>query len=638
MRLVEPLFLGARTASSRVLFGPIVTNLGDDQRTFTARHLAFYAARARGGAGIVVTEGASVHPSDWPYERAPLADRCGDGWAAIAAGCHDHGALLVASLDHAGGQGSSAHSQRELWAPSAVPEVNTREVPKWMEDDDIAAVVDGFGHAAKLAADAGCDGVEVNAGQHSLIRQFLSGLTNHRGDQWADRAHLADRVLQRVRAEAGPDLLVGLRLSCDELAPWAGITPDQAPALAARLVAGGVDYLVVTRGSIYTADKTRADWHEPAGATIALARAVRGMLARHGEAGTAVFAQGSIVDVHQAEAALHPAGGAAAVDGVEMTRAMLADPDLVAKVRGGRADRVRPCTRCNQTCQVRDPRNPIITCVGEPSTGHETDDPDWYAPAAPRRSVTVLGAGPAGLEVGRVAALRGHAVTIVDTADRVGGIAACAGPHEPLVRWLAAEAQHAGASIRTGWSGEPPAADVVVQCTGSVAGEPTYTIDTGATIVDVAELRRGRAALPAEGDVVIHDPIGGPIGVALAEELGRRAILVTPDHIAGNELSRSGDLAPANVRLAQAGVRIERRTILRHAGADHVTVEHRFSGERRDLHVAAVVDCGFRLPGPPIERAALAAGDCVAPRTVHEAILEGRRAALAVDRAPGRPR
>ena len=130
------------------MFGPHVTNLADDDRRFTDRHTQYYARRAMGGAGIIVTEGASVHSSDWPYERAPLAERCGEGWAAIVEWCHLHESLVIASLDHAGGQGSSAYNQAPLWAPSRVPEVNSREVPKWMEVEDIEAVLAGFGAAA----------------------------------------------------------------------------------------------------------------------------------------------------------------------------------------------------------------------------------------------------------------------------------------------------------------------------------------------------------------------------------------------------------------------------------------------------------------------------------------------------------
>ena len=617
MRLLTPLGLGPRTAPNRVFFGPHVTNLGDDDRRYTARHVAYYERRARGGCGTIVVEGASVHESDWPYERAPLAARAGEGWSAITTACGGHGAIVIASLDHAGGQGSSAYSQAPLWAPSRVPEVVTREVPKWMEPDDIAAVVAGFAEAARIARDAGCDGVEVNAGQHSLVRQFLSGLTNHRDDEWgADRLRLARDVIAAVRSAVGPARVVGLRLSGDELAPWAGITPEMAPDIATALVAEGVDYVVVVRGAIFSAEQTRPDFHQPAGFNAELAAAVAGAI------GVPVILQGSVADTALAESVLD---GPCA--GVEMTRAQIADPDLVAKLRANAPERIRPCTRCNQTCQVRDVRNPLVTCIGEPSSGHETEDPDWYMPAATRRSVVVVGGGPAGLETARVAAIRGHAVTLVERASRLGGLAAVAGPNEPLVSWLGREITRLGVDVRLAATEVPDGADAVIQCTGSVAGRREYEVGADAVVVDVAELRRGEAELPAEGDVVVFDPVGGPIGVALAEELGARAVLVTQDHIAGNELSRTGDLAPANGRLARAGVRIERRTLLRAVRPGEAEVEDRFTGTRRTIPCAAVVDCGFRLPDEPLPGATAQAGDCVAPRTVHEAILEGRRVA-----------
>jgi 2,4-dienoyl-CoA reductase (NADPH2) len=170
----------------------------------------------------------------------------------------------------------------------------------------------------------------------------------------------------------------------------------------------------------------------------------------------------------------------------------------------------------------------------------------------------------------------------------------------------------------------------VVQCTGSIPGWRDYEVAGGAGVLDVADVRRGAVALPADGDIVVFDPIGGPIGVALAEELGERAVLVTQDHIAGNELSRTGDLAPANARLARAGVRVERRTLLRVVRGGEVEVEDRFSGARRVIACGAVVDCGYRLPDEPLPGATAQAGDCVAPRTVHEAILDGRRVALSL--------
>lgn len=611
------------------MFGPHVTNLGDDDRRLTDRHVAYYARRAAGGAGMIVVEGASVHSSDWPYERAPLAERCADGWAAIAAACRAHGALVIASLDHAGGQGSSAYSQAPLWAPSRVPEVNSREVPKWMEADDIAAVVAGFGAAAALAVASGCDGVEINAGQHSLVRQFLSGLTNHRGDEWGtDRLLFARQVITAVRA-AAPDAILGLRLSCDELAPWAGITPEMAPAIAAELVgdpAARIDYVVVTRGAIFSAEKTRPDFHEPTGFNIGVCRDVRTAVQQTG-ADVAVLLQGSVVEWGQAEWAIDDG----VCDAVEMTRAQIADPDLVARVRSGEADRIRPCIRCNQTCQVRDARNPIVSCVVEPSAGHEGDDPDWYAPAATPRDVTVVGGGVAGLEAARVASTRGHRVTVLERSARPGGIAAVAGPGRLFVDWLVVECERLGVEVRTDTTvGADAAPGPVIEATGSVPGTRGYDVEPGAVVLDIVELRSGTAELPTEGRVALFDPIGGPIAVALAEELGERAVLITQDHIAGNELSRTGDLAPANVRLAQRGVEIARRALLRSIGPEGARVQDRFSGEVRVLPCVALVDCGFRLPAAPVVPGAARVGDCVAPRTIAEAVLEARRAAVAI--------
>ena len=616
-QLASPFQLGPHRAPSRVMFGPHVTNLGDDDRRFTSRHTAYYARRAAGGCGVVVTEGASVHDSDWPYARAPLAERCGAGWREIAAACHQHGTLVVASLDHAGGQGSSAYSQLPLWAPSRVPEVNSRETPKWMEGDDIDAVIDGFAAAARIAVDAGCDGVEINAGQHSLVRQFLSGLTNHRDDVWGrDKLLFARQVIVAVRRHAP---LLGLRLSCDELAPWAGMTPDAAPGIAAGLVEAGIDYVVVVRGSIYTAEKTRPDFHEPSGFNIDVCKAVRAAIPH-----VPVVLQGSVIEWRLAERAIENG----VCDAVEMTRAQIADPDLVQKIRADATATIRPCIRCNQRCQVRDARNPIVSCVGEPSAGRETEDPDWYSPAPVRRRVVIVGSGVAGLETARVAATRGHHVAVVERAHRVGGIAAVAGPGAVLAAWLETECRRLGVSITTG-STTVPEADVIIQCTGSQPGRREYEVIDRSMVVDVADVYNGTELPP--GPISLFDPIGGPIAVALAEQLGNRAVLITQDHIAGNELSLTGDLAPANVRLAQRGVTIERRTLLRAVRTGEVVVEDRFTGQRRTIACAALVDCGFRLPTDPLTVADLRAGDCVAPRTIYEAVLEGRRAAVAVD-------
>ncbi|MET7901931.1 mycofactocin system FadH/OYE family oxidoreductase 1 [Streptomyces sp. NPDC005355] len=655
--ITDPITLAGRPAPSRVMFGPHETNLGDG-RTFSGRHAAYYARRAAGGAGLIVTETASVHASDWPYERAPLAAECGPGWAEVAAACRPHGALVVASLGHAGMQGSSAYSQSVLWAPSRVPDAGSRELPMEMEQPEIDALVEGFASAAALAVRCGADGadgldgVEINAGQHSLLRQFHSGLTNLREDRYGeDKLALTEQVLRAVRERVGEDRVLGLRLCCDELAPWAGVTPDLAAEQAQRL-AGLVDYLVVVRGSIYSVPATRPDLHTGPGFNAELCGRIRDAVG-----GTApVVLQGSVTDPDQAQHWL--TGGVA--DLVEMTRAQLADPDLVAQCRGGQAHRVRPCMLCNQTCAVRDNRNPVVTCVVEPRSGHETQDPEVGGNDRVRHDVLIVGGGPAGMETARVLAQRGHRVELAERGPQLGGMLATAAlvhGRERLgltVEWWRQELLRLGVSVRLGHEVTAAGMDAalaegrqVVLATGSVAGPREYEIAADAQVIEAAELVElvgsGLSEERRTGRAVVYDPVGGPVGVGVAELLAARgwaASLVTQDQIAGTQLAITGDLADANARLQRAGVVRETRSLLRAAAADHVVLEDRWTGERRTVDCAFVVHCGHRLPDEELylhRPGTPRAGDCTAPRTVHEAVLEARRVALAVGAAGERP-
>ena len=633
--LTGAVVLAGRTAPSRALFGPHETNLGRG-RALSGRHVAYYERRAAGGAGLIVTETASVHGSDWPYERAPLAAECGDGWAAVTAACRPHGALVLAGLGHAGSQGSSAYSQQALWAPSRVADVVSRELPMELEAEELDALVNGFAAAAALAADSGLDGVELEAGQNSVLRQFASGLTNHRKDGYgADHARLLTEVIAAVRAAIGDRRVLGLRLSCDELAPWAGITPEQGVELAAAL-AGSVDYLVPVRGSAMSGSATRPDLHTPPGFNTELCAAVR----RAVDGRTAVVLQGSVVDPAQAQDAL--ADGVA--DLVELTRAQIADPDLVALVRRGAAERVRPCVLSNQKCRVRDPRNPIVSCVGEPRSGHETEDPDVGTGADAPLDVLVVGAGPAGLEAARVLALRGHRVEIADRAERAGGtlrLAALLAGRGRLVRlvdWLEAEVRRLGVRIATGVTVTAGDLDgrIAVLATGSVPGPRSYRADGPVLEARdlLARLAGGEAprdVLP-DGPLVVVDPIGDWTGVGMAELLaaaGWPTTIVSQDPVIGTQLSLTGDLADANTRLQRAGVTLATRSRLRGVQDGTATLVDVYTAQERTIECAAIVHCGHRLPNV-LAPGWPSAGDCVAPRTAHEAILEGRRAAMAV--------
>jgi 2,4-dienoyl-CoA reductase (NADPH2) len=361
-----------------------------------------------------------------------------------------------------------------------------------------------------------------------------------------------------------------------------------------------------------------------------------------------IVLQGSMVDLDQAVSAL----GDGTADLVEMTRAQIAEPTLVALARSGQADRVRPCILCNQACRVRDNRNPLVSCVGNPRSGHETvdvDPADLSSVTAVPDEVLVVGAGPAGLECARVLALRGRPVRVVERAPSTGGAlaAAAVGPGRQrlalLAGWLTAECARLGVTVELGR--DVTAADLdaaraegttVVLATGGKPAPWSLPTDGTVPVVDAASALAGGDGSMPEGPVVVHDPIGGPVALGVAEWLaaaGRDVALVTQDQIAGTLLSLTGDLADGNTRLQRAGVRRELRALVRRLENGRVHLEDVWTGATRDMPAAVLVDCGHRLAEESLYEDApgtLRAGDCVAPRTVLEAVLEGRRRALEI--------
>jgi mycofactocin system FadH/OYE family oxidoreductase 1 len=651
--------IGTRTAPSRLVFGPHETNLADG-RAISHRHVAYYARRAAGGVGVIVTETASVTANDWPYERAPLAEVCRAGWAAVAGACAPWSTMVLAGIGHAGGQGSSAYSQEVMWAASPVADVVTREPPAALDEEGIAGIVSSFGEAAAAAVDSGLAGVEVDAGAWSLLRQFLSGLTNQRGDRFGqDRLLMTRLVLEEVRGRVGPGAVVALRLSCDELAPWAGVTPEQAVDTVAALAGSGlIDLLTVVKGGPFSTSAYRPDAHVAESFNRDLCASMRAVAGP-----VPVVLQGSVVDPAHAADAL----ATGVCDLVEMTRALIADARLPNKVRHGRLDAVRPCIRCNQACRVRDPRNPLVSCVVDPSSGYEAVEPDLARAAdtdgaapdgrpgggagdATGPPVLVVGAGPAGLECAVTLARGGRTVRVVERAARPGGTLrrAAVGPgRDSLARlseWLTAEADRLGVKVDLGVAADPAAVEQarrdggeVVLATGAVPVADRYP-DAELPVLDALTVLQDPGVVPP-GPVAVIDTVGDAVAVNLAEWLAtvhsRPVSLISPDTVAGTQLSRTGDLADANGRLQRAGVDRRLRSLVRRIGPDGVQIEDCWTAAVSEVAARSVVDCGHRRPDDGLyaalgDSSMARVGDCVAPRSALEAVLEGRRAALAI--------
>jgi mycofactocin system FadH/OYE family oxidoreductase 2 len=640
--LLAPLQLGPVRARSRIVFAPHVTNLAEDGLP-GERLTAYVERRAAGGAGVVVLEEASVHESSHPYQRVLRGydPAIVAAYRRLADRVHAAGAVVLAQLGHAGMQGTGHIRKQALWAPSAVPNPATLEMPMVMEAEDIEAVVGGFALAAAHAMAGGLDGVEVNAGQHSLVRQFLSGLTNTRDDAYGGdperRLRFAREAIAAVRQAVGEGGVVGLRLCCDELAPWAGIRPEDAPELAA-VVSEGTDYVSVVAGSIYTVEETRAGLQRPPGYLLELAGSVRSALG-----GRLVLASGSLVDPVQAAAAIRDGRA----DACEMTRALIADPDLPSKLAEGRGHEIRPCIRCNQDCAVRSAANAAVSCIHNPEAGHEAELPP-PAPAARRRFVLVVGGGPAGLEAARVAAVRGHRVTLLERGPALGGTpgaVAASGQREPfglVSSWLAERVAELGVDVRLGVEAAPAliaelGPDVVVLATGARPRPPEGVpgLDL-AHVVSVRDVLAGR--LPGSGRVAVLDRQGTLPAVdaaRLAAAAGRPVSVLTEDPFVSSQLGATGELSPWYREAAASGIDLRAFTTVVRVEPGRLHLRHRFGTEEEELEADCVVLADhelpaddlyrqlFEKPGPELHRV----GDCVAPRRVLHAVLEGRRIA-----------
>ncbi|MGC5530977.1 FAD-dependent oxidoreductase [Streptomyces sp. SR-10] len=406
--LLSPLDLGFTTLPNRVLMGSMHIGLEEAERGFE-RMAAFYAERARGGVGLMVTGG--IAPSEracsFPGGAKMTTEAEAEQHREITSAVHAAGGRIAMQILHFG---RYAHHPG-LVAPSALKAPISGFTPNALTDEQVEETIEEFVRAAGLARLAGYDGVEIMGSEGYLINEFIVSATNHRTDRWGgsyeNRMRLPVEIVRRVRERVGDDFILIYRLSMLDLVPG-GSTLEEVVTLAKEIEAAGATII-----------NTGIGWHEariptiatsvPRGAFSWVTEKVRGAVS------VPLVTSNRINTPEVAEAIL--ASGRA--DMVSMARPFLADPEFVAKAAAGRADAINTCIGCNQACLDHIFSLKITSCLVNPRACHETEL--VLSPTRTRKRVAVVGAGPAGLACSVTAAERGHAVTLFDTADEIGG-------------------------------------------------------------------------------------------------------------------------------------------------------------------------------------------------------------------------
>ncbi|MFE7059896.1 FAD-dependent oxidoreductase [Streptomyces californicus] len=406
--LLSPLDLGFTTLPNRVLMGSMHIGLEEAERGFE-RMAAFYAERARGGVGLIVTGG--IAPSEracsFPGGAKMTTEAEAEQHREITSAVHAAGGRIAMQILHFG---RYAHHP-DLVAPSALKAPISGFTPNALTDEQVEETVEEFVRAAELARHAGYDGVEIMGSEGYLINEFIVSATNHRTDRWGggyeNRIRFPVEIVRRVRERVGPDFILIYRLSMLDLVPG-GSTLEEVVTLAKEIEAAGATII-----------NTGIGWHEARIPTIATSvpRAAFTWVTEkvRGAVSVPLVTSNRINTPEVAEDVL--ASGRA--DMVSMARPFLADPEFVAKAAANRADAINTCIGCNQACLDHIFSLRITSCLVNPRACHETEL--VLSPTRTRKRVAVVGAGPAGLACAVTAAERGHAVTLFDAADAIGG-------------------------------------------------------------------------------------------------------------------------------------------------------------------------------------------------------------------------
>jgi 2,4-dienoyl-CoA reductase-like NADH-dependent reductase (Old Yellow Enzyme family) len=630
--LFTPGSIGGLSIKNRIVQPPMGTGLMLNGKV-TEREVAFQEERARGGAGLIITGAAFVHPTTSFPVRIIVEAYDEEGIEMLRRrvdAVQRHGTRIFGQIAHLGREQPGGLTEAIPLAPSPIPSPRDPGVPHEMSVADIRMIVDGFGKSAENFKVAGYDGIEIHGGHGYLVAQFLSPASNlradgYRGDTIEGRIRFLREVVEEIRARCGADYPLGVRFSGDEETPD-GMTIDDTRELVTALQdIAAVDYLSITAGmrGAYVKDSSFAE-----GYAVPLAAAVKQ------DVDVPVLAANRIRFPELAEQVL----ASAQADFVAIGRGAIADPEWVTKAKEGRGDEIRPCIGIVQDCRYA---HGILSCAVNARAGREEE---WGEPrrTSDSRRVVVAGGGPGGLEAARAAAEAGHEVVLYERDEVPGGQlrVAAAGPTRSelldFVTYVERELARLGVDVRLGTMATREAVltdepDLVVVATGATPRPPSFPVAGNARVVTVWDLLGGAVSdIPARA-IVLDDAAGFWHGVSAAEFLAERGAsveLLTPGRAVGLAIPHES-IAHVLRRLRTAGARLRPLSTVSGVDGTTVRISDAVTGEESEttaelIVVKSMLDARDDLvaeldrTGPAV----VAIGDAAAPRRISHAVLE----------------